>query len=81
MLKFILIAVLSWLIGVFGWAQIIGSLQNIKIRKNLLYTLILWIVILGVAAYVAIAHFNGLWALLAGYIISLLQVLGSGKIE
>ena len=41
MLKFIIVAVIAWLVGVFGWAQIIGSIQNLKIRKNLLFTLVL----------------------------------------
>ena len=81
MWKFAIIAVVSWLVGVFGWAQIIGSIQNIKTRKNLLFTLILWIVILSVGVYASIAHFDSLAALLVGYIISLLQILRSGRIE
>lgn len=80
-LKLIIIAILSWLIGVFGWSQVFGSLQNIKVRRSLLFTLILWMIILGVIAYIAIVHFKGTWALLAGYLVSLIQVLCSGKIQ
>ena len=81
MVKFILIAVIAWLVGVFGWAQIIGSIQNLRVRKNLLFTLILWAIIMSVAAYFAIATFNGLWALVVGYSISFIQIISSGKVE
>lgn len=80
-IKFVIIAALSWLIGVFGWSQVIGSLQNIRVRRSLLFTLILWMCILGVVAYVAIVRFDGTWALLVGYLVSLFQVLCSGKIH
>lgn len=81
MLKFIIVAVITWLVGVFGWAQIIGSIQNLKIRKNLLFTLVLWIVLLSSGAYFAIVTFDSLWALIVGYAISFVQIISSGKIE
>lgn len=81
MLKFIIVAVIAWLVGVFGWAQIIGSIQNLKIRKNLLFTLVLWIVLLSSGAYFAIVTFDSLWALIVGYAISFVQIISSGKIE
>ena len=81
MLKFIIVAVIAWLVGVFGWAQIIGSIQNLKIRKNLLFTLVLWIVLLSSGAYFAIVTFDSLWALIVGYAISFAQIISSGKIE
>ena len=81
MLKFIIVAVIAWLVGVFGWAQIIGSIQNLKIRKNLLFTLVLWIVLLSSGAYFAIVTFDSLWALIVGYAISFVQLISSGKIE
>jgi len=81
MLKFIIVAVIAWLVGVFGWAQIIGSIQNLKIRKNLLFTLVLWIVLMGIGAYFAIVTFDSLWALIVGYAISFVQIISSGKIE
>lgn len=81
MLKFIIIAAIAWVVGVFGWAQVIGSVQNIKERPNLWLTLILWIAILTIVAYIVTTKFAGLVPLGIGYIISLIQVLSSGKIE
>lgn len=81
MLKFIIIAVIAWVVGVFGWAQVIGSVQNIKERPNLWLTLILWNAILIIVAYIVTTKFAGLVPLGIGYIISLIQVLSSGKIE
>ncbi|MBQ9838305.1 MAG: hypothetical protein IJO56_02240 [Oscillospiraceae bacterium] len=81
MIKFIIVATIAWLLGVFGWSQIIGCLQNLRTRKKLLFSLILWTVIMGVGGYFAIANFNSLWALLVGYGVSFLQVISSGKIE
>ena len=81
MLKFIIVAVIAWFVGVLGWAQIIGSIQNLRIRKNLLFTLILWIIIMVAGAYFAITTFNSVWALVAGYGISFVQIIRSGKIE
>ena len=81
MLKFIIVAVIAWFVGVLGWAQIIGSIQNLGIRKNLLFTLMLWIIIMVAGAYFAIATFNSVWALVAGYGISFVQIIRSGKIE
>lgn len=81
MLKFIIIAAIAWIVGVFGWAQVIGSIQNIKERPNLWSTLILWAVILLVVAYIVVTKFAGLMPLAIGYIISLIQILNSGKIE
>lgn len=81
MLKFIIIATIAWVVGVFGWAQVIGSVQNIKERPNLWLTLILWIAILIIVAYIVTTKFAGLVPLGIGYIISLIQVLSSGKIE
>ncbi len=81
MLKFIIIAAIAWVVGVFGWAQVIGSVQNIKERPNLWLTLILWNAILIIVAYIVTTKFTGLVPLGIGYIISLIQVLSSGKIE
>ena len=81
MVQFIIIAVVSWLVGVFGWSQIIGSLQNISRQKNLIITLIIWALILSAGAYFAIVRFNALLPLLIGYGISFVQVIFSGKIQ
>lgn len=58
MIKFILITVITWLVGVFGWAQIVGSIQNLHIRKTFLFTLTLWTIIMLAGAYVAIITFG-----------------------
>ena len=86
MLKFIIILVLAWVVGVFGWSQIIGCLQRIPSRKGglvgmLMFTLLLWIAIMGVVAYFAIAKFDGLVPLLIGYGISFIMTIRAGKIE
>ncbi len=80
-MKFIIVLLIAWLVGVFGWSQIIGSLQNLSIRKSLIITLVLWIVIMSVGAYFAILKFNSIWAMIFGYLLSLIQVIRSGKIE
>lgn len=81
MFKFIIVIIVAWFIGVWGWCQIIGSIQNIFTRKRLLFTLFSWIVIMIAGAHVAIYVFDSWQALLIGYGISLLQVLSAGKIE
>ena len=81
MIKFIIVAAIAWLVGVFGWTQIIGSIQNIRARKSLLFTMILWMIVMGVAAYFAIVSFASGWALAVGYGISFIQIIASGKIE
>ena len=79
--KFIIIAVAAWLIGVLGWAQIIGSIQNISRRKELWLPLLLWSIIMGAAAYFAITKFDGLIPLLIGYVISFISIITQGRIE
>ena len=81
MFKFIIVAVISLIVGAFGWAQIIGSIQNIRHRKYLLFTLILWTTIMAGGAYLAIVTFDSLWALVIGYGISFVQVISVGKVE
>lgn len=79
--KIIGVTVAAWFLGVWGWCQIIGSLQNVWYNKRLIFTLVLWLCIMGVGAYVAIAVLDCLWALVIGYVLSLLQALRAGKIE
>lgn len=81
MMKFILIAAIAWLVGVWGWAQIIGSIQNVRIRKNLWFTLLLWTIIMVAGAYLAIVVFDSVWALVIGYGISFVQIICSGRIK
>ncbi len=77
---FVVLAV-SWFVGLLGWSQIIGSLQNIKSKQSLFLPIVLWSVIMILVAYLGIKVFNNPYALLVGYILSLLPVLKSGKIE
>ena len=81
MIKYIVVLVVAWLVGVFGWAQIVGSIQNLKVRKMRIFTMIVWILIMGVGAYFAIVTFDSLWALIIGYLISFIQVIRSGRIQ
>ncbi len=81
MWRIIIIGVIAWVVGVIGWSQIIGSLQNLDRRKGLLITLVLWIVIMGAVAYVAIVKFNGVLPLAVGYFVSFVQVKAQGRVE
>lgn len=81
MWKLFIIAVIAWIIGVIGWSQIIGSLQNLDMKKGLIVTMVLWILIMGAIAYIAITKFNGLWPLAAGYFVSFIQVKAQGRIS
>lgn len=84
MLGNIIVFVISYLIGVFGFSQIIGSLQNIKERgmKMTIITSTIWIIIIGVAFFVIYSKFNSnLISSVIAFGISFFQVLGSGKIQ
>ena len=79
----IVVAIVSWLVGIFGWAQIIGSLQNAKSRGPLmtLITIIIWICVLGGIAYFGIVKLGCKVALIIGYAVSLVMIVGKGRIE
>ena len=81
MVKIIVVAIAAWIIGAFGWAQIIGSIQNLSYKPSYIFTIILWLAVMGLTAYFAVAKFDCLWGLLVGFGISLLQVLSAGTIE
>ena len=74
----------AWISGVFGFAQIIGSLQNLRMRGAAMsaFTIILWALILGAICFVA-HHFFFPYriAYYVGTGISFIQVLCSGRIE
>lgn len=80
---FLLVLAGSWLVGVFGWAQIIGSFQNLKTRgPKMFITIIIWLAILGLSFWLVIRFLpSDIWAWVIGMIISFLQVLRQGKIE
>ena len=81
MVKFLVIAIISWLIGLFGWAQIIGSIQNLNCKKNFKVILFLWSIIVIAAAIIICILLKGKVPLLVGYFISFIQVVRAGKIE
>lgn len=71
-LIFSIILFLSFLIGNFGFCQIIGIIKYLKISKSL-STLLLWTLILGLGAFVVIKWLNYYsTALYIGYGISLI---------
>lgn len=84
MIIFAVIGIICYVAGVFGFAQIVGSLQNVAYRGigATLFTIILWLAILGGGVWIVLAFFKTyLWAMILGYGISLLQVLCAGKIR
>ncbi|MBP3240180.1 MAG: hypothetical protein J6M92_06500 [Oribacterium sp.] len=79
----IIVFFVSWIIGVFGWAQIIGGLQNLRSRgASMIVTILLWAVIIFLS-FLGVKHFLGsriiVWAIAMG--ISLIQVIAQGKIQ
>ena len=81
----IVVAVIGLIVGVFGWAQIIGSIQHASERGAgmTLATIIIWTVILGAVAllFMNVVLTGHVKALLVGYAISLILVLAQGKVE
>lgn len=83
-MSFIMVSVIgliSFVVGVFGFSQIIGSLRTIKIRGlgASLFTVILWVCILIITA-IGIRHFAFVYIKVCyiAYGISALLSLGSG---
>lgn len=71
---------LSFVVGVFGFCQIIGSIQTRQ--RAFLLTILIWGAIL-VGGYFLVRRFlpDQMIALYVGYGISLFKALTSGKIE
>lgn len=71
---------LSYVFGVFGFCQIIGSIQTRQ--RAFLLTILLWVAIL-VGIYFSVRHFlpKQIIACYVGYGISLAQSLAAGKIQ
>ncbi len=80
MFVMIIAAFVAWVIGVWGWAQILGSLQNMGQRGGLFFTLVLWIAIMGGGLYLA-SGLGYLVPFLVGYALSFIQVSRTGRIE
>lgn len=70
----------TFIIGVFGFSQIIGSLR--ARQKNFLIPIIIWIFLLSII-YFAIANLipNFINALYIGYILSFIIIVSQSKIE
>lgn len=79
-----IVAFVSYFLGVFGWAQIIGSFQHWKVRgtKASIITITLWSVILA-AATLAVVKWLRAYLLVYGIVmgIALIMILGSGKMR
>lgn len=70
---FVVVLFLSFMLGTFGFAQVIGTLKywrNFKLGSAI-FTIVLWIIILGLAAMAVIAWLSDyIFGLVLGYIIS-----------
>lgn len=81
MLKFVIFTVVTFLLGAFGFPQVIGSFQHLSEKKAYFFTMFLWAVLLLYVGYVSIFRYGQIWALLIGYGFSLFYALKSGKIK
>jgi hypothetical protein len=84
MFRFIITLAVAYVVGVFGFAQIIGSFRTFHIRGPgaSMFTIILWSVILfGVAKLLLSFLGNETTALWIGYGISCVQMLMQRNIE
>ena len=79
-LIFIVIGFTSFIVGVFGFAQIIGSIRTRQ--TNFLLPIVIWCVILLIVFYlVNLLLPTFIIALYLGYIISFLNIISQSKIE
>lgn len=81
-LIFILITIATWFIGVFGFCQIIGSIQYVRVRAIplTLFTVLFWVSVLGIITTIILMFLNTYKvALFIGYIVALLMSLSAGK--
>lgn len=74
----------GYFIGIWGWAQIIGSIQQFQNRgpKASFATILIWVILIGVAT--ALVYFllpKYLISYLVGLGIGLVNILISGKIR
>ncbi|MDO4383581.1 MAG: hypothetical protein Q4C18_03725 [Eubacteriales bacterium] len=70
--------IVSYVVGLFGFAQILGSLQHVRergIAMTFITIIINGVILLG--AYMLVAHFfTSVKPLVIGYVISFLSLLG-----
>lgn len=81
---FFLILLASFVVGTFGFCQIIGSIQNIRVRPPLMtaMTIIIWVAIF-IAVWALVHHFLFSYriAFYIGAGLGLLSSLRAGRIE
>ncbi len=78
---FIVVVVIAWVVGVIGFSQIIGAIQNMKERPGLLMPMLLWILILAGGFF--LEHYllpEQPLPLIIGYAASFITVLAQGKV-
>jgi hypothetical protein len=83
-LMILIVGTIVYLIGVFGWAQIIGCLQSVRERGIVmtLITLFIWVGILGTSFLIAESFFSKYMTVyFIVMVISFIQVILAGKIE
>ena len=84
MLRFFIVLAVCFIAGDFGFAQIIGSIQNYYLRGPALtiITCVIWVAVLtGVTiGAIKIGH-DGVVPILMGYGIALAMVLSAGRIQ
>ena len=79
---FIAVTVAAFIVGVIGFSQVIGSIQNISWRPFLVVPMLLWIAILAGGVYLELHFFPSQpLPLIIGYVVALLAVLSSGRIQ
>lgn len=83
-LIFCVVAALAYVVGLFGFAQIIGSLQNVRTRgiRMTVTTIVTWVVIMAIVWYLRnwFAPDQNL-AYYAATAFAFIQILLAGKIQ
>lgn len=80
----IVFVVIAWWVGVFGWSQIVGSIQHAASRgtKMTAITIAIWVLILGAITALVYFVFNRYLVWFAvGLGLSLIRILFAGEIR
>lgn len=82
-LSHVLILILAFIIGLFGWAAIVGGFQNLRIEgSKMLITIVFWAVILICLFLIVKNNFHNylkVWKI--GMSISFIAIITAGKIR
>lgn len=77
MVLFIIILAVSYILGLFGFAQIIGSIQNARARGFMtVITIVSWVAILFGGYYLVAHFFTSAKPLFIGYAVAFVSLLG-----